>query len=454
MELVDRDGVVRRYSYDESMRVYLRRIASAPWRYTDDSVVAAEVDHCNKRIEQLRRSYLMRCQDIGAHMARGQHTEQQRVIGEGINLLQEQLGETTGGRGQRPLQQALNAYRLDIVQAEDPAVYQVEHGDNGSIFLLYIFGKDGDSSESSPEYDEHVETFRASERMGGDRFERVFVARKGEVADFIITRRMAVADGGNRSDTPLDDLPGRESWDSEEALPSRWQDEHGDLASPAGASAFSAGLVELRRRNTTGAIQNFKIAVEDNPYHREAYLALSTLLDTAGQVEEGEMYGAMAAAYLPDDGLVRFNQGLNLLRQRRRIEALEAFEEAIRRDATLFQPRYFAGLIYASEGKLRSALEQFGEALERADQDDKPRIQAALRWAQRRHRARRRFLGAAAASLLCALGMVPWVPWLAILPGVLAVALLGANRVHARLARSWLMENPLAIVSPKTSSKK
>ncbi len=453
MELVDRDGVVRRYSYDESMRVYLRRIASAPWRYTDDSVVAAEVDHCNKRIEQLRRSYLMRCQDIGAHMARGQHAKRQRVIGEGINLLQEQLGETTGGRGQRPLQQALNAYRLDVVQEEAPAVFQVERGDKGSIFLLYVFDKDPESGESSSDYDEQLETFRASERIGGDRYERVYVTRKGEVADYIITRRMAVADGGAGQETPLEELPERESWESEEAMSSRWPEERGDLASPAGASAFSAGLVELRRRNTTGAIQNFKIAVEDNPYHREAYLALSTLLDTAGQVEEGEMYGAMAAAYLPDDGLVRFNQGLNLLRQRRRIEALEAFEGAIKRDATLFQPRYFAGLIYASEGQLTRAVEQFNEALERADQDDRSRIESALQWALRRHRARRRFLGAAAVALLCAVGMLLWFPLLAVIPGLLAVVLVGADRIHARLARSWLMDNPLAIVSPKGRSK-
>ena len=42
VELVDRDGVVRRYSYEESLAVYHRRIQSSPWRYADDDLIRAE----------------------------------------------------------------------------------------------------------------------------------------------------------------------------------------------------------------------------------------------------------------------------------------------------------------------------------------------------------------------------------------------------------------------------
>ncbi len=58
VEIVGRDGRVRRYSYDESVRLYQRRIRSAIARLDDAELVDAEVRHCKLRIEQLRRSYL------------------------------------------------------------------------------------------------------------------------------------------------------------------------------------------------------------------------------------------------------------------------------------------------------------------------------------------------------------------------------------------------------------
>ncbi len=58
VEIVGRDGRVRRYSYDESVRLYQRRIRSAIARLDDQELVDAEVKHCGLRIEQLRRSLL------------------------------------------------------------------------------------------------------------------------------------------------------------------------------------------------------------------------------------------------------------------------------------------------------------------------------------------------------------------------------------------------------------
>ena len=60
VEIVGRDGVVRRYSFEESVRLYQRRIESAGMRYDDGEVVQAEVRHCRLRIEQLRKSYFAR----------------------------------------------------------------------------------------------------------------------------------------------------------------------------------------------------------------------------------------------------------------------------------------------------------------------------------------------------------------------------------------------------------
>ena len=57
VEIVGRDSVVRRYPYEDAVRLYQRRVAFAGLRYRDRDVVDAEVLHCNRRIDQLRSSY-------------------------------------------------------------------------------------------------------------------------------------------------------------------------------------------------------------------------------------------------------------------------------------------------------------------------------------------------------------------------------------------------------------
>ena len=57
VEIIGRDGVVRRYSFEESIRLYQRRIASADLRYADGELIQAEKEHCLSRIAQLRRSF-------------------------------------------------------------------------------------------------------------------------------------------------------------------------------------------------------------------------------------------------------------------------------------------------------------------------------------------------------------------------------------------------------------
>ncbi len=403
VELVDRDGVVRRYNYDESVGVYLRRIASAPWRYSDDSVVAAEVDHCNKRIDQLRRSYLLRCKSIGARVAPGRLDEEQRILGEAVNLLHEILGERLPRlRVVRGVVDDLGLV-LDVVTEEDvPAVYHVAVTDGPERFLLYVFPKGDADGAAAAAFESQRRILDAPALAREERFERLVLARRGELADVLITERLGTADGGrDRADTVTgDEIPALD----DTSRPPWWRRREEEQQSPPGATEFSAGLVALRRRDGPDAVRHFKAAIEANPYHREAYLALATMLDSLGQVEEGGLYSAMAVAYLPSDGLIRFNHGLNLLRRHRRAEALEVFEEAIACDATLFQPHFFAGLIRAMDGQLVAAQGHLETAVALATGEDGPRIEAALRWVVQRRRARR--IAAGVAGSLGVLGLL------------------------------------------------
>ncbi len=429
VELVDRDGVVRRYSYHESLRVYLRRISSARWRYSDESLIDAEVDHCNKRIDQLRRSYLARCRALGANVAADRRTGVQFVLGEGLTLLEEQLGPDPA---QGPLADPGETELAIVAVAEEdnPAVYQITRPLQGDSYLLYVFVK-GEAS------DPLLRTYRESfdPRGAGARYERLLVSREGETADFLLTQRLT-GDGGIGGEAELG------AAEIERAVLTH-DGEGADGQLPPGGDEFAAGVAALRRHGPAESVQHFKRAVEVNPYHREAYLALSTLLDSLGEVEEAEMYAALAMAYLPDDGLVHFNRGLNLLRQGRRAEALDAFEQAASLDPSLYQPRYFAGLIHTLEGRLAPAREEFEAALQHAG-GERPRVEVAVRWVRHRQRVRWWAIGGSSVMAAGAVAAVVWSPWLAI-PFVLASAgiLVGWN-VQARLARRWFARYSLS----------
>jgi len=61
VEIVNRDGMVRRFSFEDSVRLYQRRILFASVRYPEDSdLVEAEVAHCQSRVQQIRRSFFYR----------------------------------------------------------------------------------------------------------------------------------------------------------------------------------------------------------------------------------------------------------------------------------------------------------------------------------------------------------------------------------------------------------
>jgi Flp pilus assembly protein TadD len=432
VELVDRDGVVRRYSYQESLRVYNRRIASAKWRYTDESVVEVEVDHCEKRIDQLRRSYLHRCKNLGAELAGDRRTGVQFVLGEGLALLHEQLGQ--------PLFGGLVANQenhLDIVgvaEDDNPAVYQVTDTRKGASFLLYVFVKGDDDAL----YQTHLKSLSCVEVAT---HEQLMVSREGETADFLLTRRLAADEQAWLEDAEV-------SGQLSEMAASRAAARDDESAPPPGAVEFSAGLAHLRKRQLGEAIRYFKEALDHNPYHREAYLALCTLLDTVGSVEEGEMYTALAVAYLPNDGLVRFNKGLNLLRQGRRAEALETFEIAASCDPELYQPRYFAGLVHAVEGRLGRAHASLVAAREHAG-TEKARVDVALRWVDQRLRIRRWAVSGVGIALALAASVVWWMPLLAVPFGLVAVVILAAYPIQNRLARRWFSRYSLAPPAPR-----
>lgn len=133
VEIVGRDGQVRRYSYEDSVRLYHRRIRSAPIRYDDSELIEAESQHCRQRIDQLRRSYVERygwgvLRDglLGGLLATP-------LAAEAISFLRRVFP------GERPGVAALD---LSLVDSGDGDAYWLGGKTVGREFLLYVYRLD------------------------------------------------------------------------------------------------------------------------------------------------------------------------------------------------------------------------------------------------------------------------------------------------------------------------
>jgi tetratricopeptide (TPR) repeat protein len=421
VELVDRDGVVRRYSYEESLAVYHRRIQSAPWRYAEDDLIRAEIGHCSRRIDQIKRSYNAR-----ARRGDASPTDPRAALGEGFEILSAHYEEQLDRRGlevEGPL-------RLELSLLEDRPgcrVYHVGFGDGpGHLLYVYLLDQRGDRDPLLA-FREARDQYRGM-AIGRD-VERLLLSVQGREAGFLLTGTADLPEALLEVARPVPSEPVGESesevdWMLEGGAPRipkyLAEQEHGDDGGP-----FEEGLEALSEERAERAVERFVEAVQRNPYHREAYLALLAVLDGSGRYEEAEFYGALAARYLEADGLVRYRQGINFVRQGRFGEAVEAFDDACRLAPDLYPPAYFGAHVLIAQGMdLRGAITRLELASITAP--DEEHIAESLRIARTFLRARTGTRFASAVLALLSVGVAAVNVWagLAGLVGAAVIALL------------------------------
>ncbi len=109
--VVGRDGRVRHCDFDESVRMYARRLHVAAARASDTERARDEVEHCRARLEQLRRSYLER----HAHA----------VLGSPTNVWGTLLAADLLGFLHRCFPGSIDALVVEPLAGEDPAYVRV-----------------------------------------------------------------------------------------------------------------------------------------------------------------------------------------------------------------------------------------------------------------------------------------------------------------------------------------
>lgn len=288
VEIVGRDGVVRRYSFEESVRLYQRRIASARMRYDDGDIVKAEVRHCRRRIEQLRKSYFARygweaLKTTGGGRLTGEHA------GEVAAFLRKCLGAADPG---------LESVELAFLdQQEHCRLYFVRGrlglvGAGSSLLYLYEFDNPG-SCPGREQFFGYLKVLQ-SVRKAGPGVESLVAFHHTADCGLILT-----SEDPSRSAVVDTTAGGDDVFDGDEA--------------PA-PNPLRDALVLLRKGREEEALDQMEATYAQHPYLRHAYLGAAVVADLLGAHGRAETAALMGTRYFPQDGLLAYHLAVARLR--------------------------------------------------------------------------------------------------------------------------------------------
>ena len=289
VEIVGRDGVVRRYSFEASVRLYQRRIALAPMRYEDREVVDAEVQHCRKRIEQLRHSYFKRYGWSNIQGAEQEGNLGSEFAGEVAAFLRRYFGEPG----------ELDAVKVQFVDdGSHHRLFYVAQPTLEESFLLYLYRfKHHGGCEGREAFFQLLRVVQAAE---GENVERLLAFHHTADYGLVLT---GVAE--NRTSMPLTQVEAdsHDGYSPPHYFTAREPDAH-----------VAEALRRLGEGELEGALVEFEQAVAINAFNRRAYVGVAVLADVLGRPEDVEVAARMALHYFPDDPTFRYHLGLALFR--------------------------------------------------------------------------------------------------------------------------------------------
>lgn len=381
VEIVGRDGVVRRYSFEDSIRLYQRRITFAPIRYRDIDLVQAEVGHCRSRIDQLRRSYFHR---FGWGTPEGQPGPDE-VFGDLAGELAAFICRVLRCDG-RP------EVKFDCVAEEVDGVstWYVTPLGAGSGMLLYVHRFQGPDADRVREgFFTSLKSLERTGRVQGDG-ERLLAFHHTVDCGFVLSGRGA-----------------------EFAALVQCKEDDEDEFVDESPTPWDEVLDIIRRGDYDVALTRCQAMTREQPWHRSAYIAGAMLAAHLGQFVLAEELALVGSRYFPADALIQYQLGLARLRQDRMDEAEVHLRKAIE----------IAPSMVAARGLLVAELIQHGRLADArvildglSEEPDDRRLGAELL------RLRRRFiwrqvmvgsglltsiLGASSLFLLGAIGLVP-----------------------------------------------
>jgi hypothetical protein len=425
VEIVGRDGVVRRYSFEESVRLYQRRIASASMRYGDHDVIDAEVQHCRRRIEQLRRSYFARygwsaikvmdSPGVLAGEFAGEVAAFLRRCLEGTTLDPEALEFTYLEEGEHRQVYFVEQRLTDFA----PAGRGPRETQTAERYLLYLYRFDSGTAEDARDGFFQFLKVLQSARSGGDGIETLVAFHHSADCGLVLTgQKGAVKEWVEEVDGGMAEVD------------LSWVEDRSDQA-----DLLREGMALLRQGRREDALSRFVQAYEDNHYRGAAYIGAAVVADQLGQFAQAEAAARMGTHYFPRDGSLVYHLVLSQLRQ----GDVSGAEASLARSEALEGGRYhfqlLRGLHQLLAGNVRAGRRQLVAALA-APEDADADVLAAHRWLVSHLRAHAALtaVGATIALVGVALAVTGSAAWLAL--ALLGVAMVPI--VHVAWRRQFL----------------
>ncbi len=399
VEIVGRDGVVRRYSFEDSIRLYQRRITFAPIRYHDEQLIEAEVGHCHARIEQLRRSYFHR---FGWGTPDGE-PDPIEVFGDVAGELAAFLVRVFRSDGRPDVVMESLAHPREAV-----STWGVVKGGGGPALLLYAFRfEDPPGPEEGEVVRERffglLRALEQGEEVDDDR-ERLVAFHHTVDCGFVLTARA----GDN---VRLSELRGDSDVEQE---PTPWEEI----------------LEVLRKGDFADGVARCRSLVADQPYHRRAYLAGAVSSAALRRYWDAEDFAMIGARYFPDEPALHHYTGLARYRLGRLDEAEAALREALRAAPGHAAARFLLASVLIDTRRLSEARRVLSVSQD-ARGDSRRGDAAIAHLAQWLHW--RRVMGwGAAASFVLGLAALATGGWIGLLPIALSLGIATAGTLIFR----------------------
>lgn len=352
VEIVGRDGVVRRYTFEDSIRLYQRRITFAPLRYPDGDLVRAEVNHCRSRIDQLRRSYFHR---YGWGTPEG-HPTAEDAFGDLAGELAAFICRVLGVSGRPEI-------RIDRVSPpkDGCAVFYLRPRDARNGMLLYFHRFEGAGADGVRDrFFSSLKELEKTSKSTGDA-EKLLAFHHTADCGFVLTGR-----GGDYESFVQ---PSQDSPQQVDLAPTPWDEV----------------LEIIRKGDYEAALRRCRELVDEQPWHRNAYTAGAMLAGYLGENLQGEDLALVGSRYFPKDGAILYYLGLCRLRLGRIKEAEAALRESLEVAPDLVSTRIQLVIHLVQSSRYREALEVLAARAgivpdDRRTDADLQTLEQAIRW--------------------------------------------------------------------------
>jgi tetratricopeptide (TPR) repeat protein len=341
VEIVGRDGVVRRYTYEDSIRLYRRRITFAPVRYRDPELVSAEVEHCRSRIDQLRRSYFYRY-GWGTPEGQPQPVEVFGAMAGEIAAFVCRVLKVDGRpevrlepvSGTRVAEGGVESVGADRGHPalDDVSTWYMAPKDGPAGMLMYVHRFDGaNADEVRDRFFGLLKQLERAARYDGD-VERLVAFHHTVDCGFVLTAR----------------------GDDVEALTARAEEEPEEPPTQE-VGPWEEALDVIRRGGYAEGLGRCRQLVAEQPWHRNAYVAGAVVAVHVEQPLVAEDFALIGSRYFPQDAALLYYLGLSRSRQGRSTDAVEPLRQAVGLGPEMAVARLLLAVVLLQTGRVSEA---------------------------------------------------------------------------------------------------